>query len=118
MPVLANDFVETVKRSLARHHVPAKRLEIEVTETVLFDRSIAGTGQTLEALRAMGCTLAMDDFGTGYASLSHLTSSWLTASRSIAVSPAPAPAPAPARLSGRPWLHCRARLSVRAPDAG
>ena len=71
--LLADDFVETVKRSLARHHVPAKRLEIEVTETVLLDRSIARIGQTLEALRAMGCTLAMDDFGTGYASLSHLT---------------------------------------------
>ena len=72
--LLADDFVETVKRSLARHHVPASRLEIEVTETVLLDRSIARIGHTLEALRAMGCTLAMDDFGTGYASLSHLTS--------------------------------------------
>ena len=72
--LLADDFVETVKRSLARHRLPASRLEIEVTETVLLDRSIARIGHTLEALRAMGCTLAMDDFGTGYASLSHLTS--------------------------------------------
>jgi EAL domain-containing protein (putative c-di-GMP-specific phosphodiesterase class I) len=56
-----------------RHAVPATRLEIEVTETVLLDRSIARIGHTLEALRAMGCTLAMDDFGIGYASLSHLT---------------------------------------------
>lgn len=72
--LLADDFVETVKRCLTRHAVPANRLEIEVTETVLLDRSIARIGHTLEALRAMGCTLAMDDFGTGYASLSHLTS--------------------------------------------
>ena len=72
--LLADDFVETVKRSLARHQLPPTRLEIEVTETVLLDRSIARIGHTLEALRAMGCTLAMDDFGTGYASLSHLTS--------------------------------------------
>lgn len=72
--LLADDFVETVKRCLARHGVLACRLEIEVTETVLLDRSIARIGHTLEALRAMGCTLAMDDFGTGYASLSHLTS--------------------------------------------
>ncbi|WP_313671005.1 EAL domain-containing protein [Sandarakinorhabdus sp.] len=71
--LLADDFLDTVKRSLARHAVPATRLEIEVTETVLLDRSIARIGHTLEALRAMGCTLAMDDFGTGYASLSHLT---------------------------------------------
>jgi EAL domain-containing protein (putative c-di-GMP-specific phosphodiesterase class I) len=72
--LLADDFVEMMKRSLARHLLPASRLEIEVTETVLLDRSIARIGHTLEALRAMGCTLAMDDFGTGYASLSHLTS--------------------------------------------
>ena len=71
--LLADDFLDTVRRSLARHAVPASRLEIEVTETVLLDRSIARIGHTLEALRAMGCTLAMDDFGTGYASLSHLT---------------------------------------------
>lgn len=71
--LLADDFVENVRRSLARHAIPPGRLEIEVTETVLLDRSIARIGHTLEALRAMGCTLAMDDFGTGYASLSHLT---------------------------------------------
>jgi diguanylate cyclase (GGDEF)-like protein len=72
--LLADDFLDIVRRSLARHGVPATRLEIEVTETVLLDRSIARIGHTLEALRTMGCTLAMDDFGTGYASLSHLTS--------------------------------------------
>ncbi|MEI6484954.1 MAG: EAL domain-containing protein [Sphingomonadales bacterium] len=71
--LLADDFVESVRRALARHGVPAGRLEIEVTETVLLDRSIVRIGSTLEALRAMGCSLAMDDFGTGYASLSHLT---------------------------------------------
>jgi diguanylate cyclase (GGDEF)-like protein/PAS domain S-box-containing protein len=72
--LLADDFLDTVRRALARHGIPAARLEVEVTETVLLDRSIARIGQALEALRAMGCTLAMDDFGTGYASLSHLTS--------------------------------------------
>ncbi|OSZ72236.1 hypothetical protein CAP39_02445 [Sphingomonas sp. IBVSS1] len=71
--LLADDFVDLVAAALARHGIPAGRLEIEVTETVLLDRSTARIGQTLEALRAMGCTLAMDDFGTGYASLSHLT---------------------------------------------
>jgi diguanylate cyclase (GGDEF)-like protein/PAS domain S-box-containing protein len=72
--LLADDFIDSVRRALARHRVPATRLEVEVTETVLLDRSIARIGQALEALRAMGCSLAMDDFGTGYASLSHLTS--------------------------------------------
>jgi diguanylate cyclase (GGDEF)-like protein len=72
--LLADDFLETVRRLLARHGVPAARLEVEVTETVLLDRSIARIGQALESLRAQGIALAMDDFGTGYASLSHLTS--------------------------------------------
>lgn len=72
--LLADDFVESLRRALARHGIDPGRLEVEVTETVLLDRSIARIGQTLEALRALGCSLAMDDFGTGYASLSHLTS--------------------------------------------
>ncbi len=72
--LLAEDFVETVRRRLAAHAVPPDRLEIEVTEGVLLDRSIGRIGQALEALRSMGVRLAMDDFGTGYASLSHLTS--------------------------------------------
>lgn len=72
--LLADDFVESLRRALARHAIAASQLEVEVTETVLLDRSIARIGQTLEALRALGCSLAMDDFGTGYASLSHLTS--------------------------------------------
>lgn len=72
--LLADDFIDTVRRALAQHDVPASRLELEVTESVLLDRSIARIGQTLHALRDMGCSLAMDDFGTGYASLSHLTS--------------------------------------------
>jgi diguanylate cyclase (GGDEF)-like protein/PAS domain S-box-containing protein len=72
--LLADDFLDTIRRMLARHRVPPQRLEVEVTETVLLDRSISRISDTLEALRSMGCSLAMDDFGTGYASLSHLTS--------------------------------------------
>jgi diguanylate cyclase (GGDEF)-like protein len=72
--LLADDFVDTVRRALAEHGVPPTRLELEVTEGVLLDRSIIRIGQTLHALRDMGCSLALDDFGTGYASLSHLTS--------------------------------------------
>lgn len=71
--LLADGFLDNFRRSVARHALPATRLEIEVTATVLLDRSIARIGHTLEALRAMGCTLAMNDFGTGYVSLSHLT---------------------------------------------
>ncbi len=71
--LLADNFLDNLKRSLARHALPATRLENKMTATVLLDRFIARIGHKLDALRAMGCTLATDDFGTGYASLSHLT---------------------------------------------
>ena len=87
--LLADDFLDTVKRSLARHAVPATRLEIEVTETVLLDRSIARIGHTLEALRAMGCTLAMDVLAPAMPRSPTSPAFRLTASRSIAASPAP-----------------------------
>lgn len=71
--LLSDEFLETLRRLLATHGVPATSLEMEITETVLLDRSIARIGETLEALRTRGVSLSLDDFGTGYASLSHLT---------------------------------------------
>ncbi len=72
--LLADDVLETLRQALERHGVPASALEIEITETVLLDRSVSRIGETLESLRARGVSLSLDDFGTGYASLSHLTS--------------------------------------------
>ncbi|MBL6432272.1 MAG: EAL domain-containing protein [Alphaproteobacteria bacterium] len=43
-----------------------------MTETVLLDKATDQVANTLERLRAMGFGIAMDDFGTGYASLAHL----------------------------------------------
>jgi diguanylate cyclase (GGDEF)-like protein len=56
---------------LHRTRLPACRLELEVTESLLID----GTEQALAALRSlksMGVRIALDDFGTGYSSLSYL----------------------------------------------
>jgi len=50
-----------------------KRLELEITETVLLDKSDQVLA-TLHALRALGVRISMDDFGTGYSSLSYLRS--------------------------------------------
>ena len=60
-----------VTAALARSGLPARRLEIELTETALVEdeREIA---HALAALRALGIRVAMDDFGTGYSSLVHL----------------------------------------------
>ena len=47
-------------------------LELEVTETVLLDRSASRIAEVLAGLRGLGVEIALDDFGTGYASLAHL----------------------------------------------
>jgi EAL domain-containing protein (putative c-di-GMP-specific phosphodiesterase class I) len=65
-------LVNAVERALKEACLPATRLELEVTETVVLAgaESIA----TLNALRARGIAIVLDDFGTGYASLSNLVS--------------------------------------------
>src|SRR3984885_10191106 len=51
--------------------LPAHRLELEITETLLLGNSEVIMGE-LQALKAMGVAIVMDDFGTGYSSLSYL----------------------------------------------
>jgi diguanylate cyclase (GGDEF)-like protein/PAS domain S-box-containing protein len=51
----------------------ASRLEVEITETLLLEKSEQVVA-TLHALRALGVRISMDDFGTGYSSLSYLRS--------------------------------------------
>jgi diguanylate cyclase (GGDEF)-like protein len=60
-----------VEAALADTGLPAERLELEITENVLLADNRA-TLEVLHALRAQGVRIAMDDFGTGYASLSTL----------------------------------------------
>lgn len=51
--------------------LPAKRLELEITETALIQDPIRTT-HILRQLKALGVSIAMDDFGVGYSSLSTL----------------------------------------------
>ena len=66
------DLVRTVGAALAAAGLPASRLELEVTESVLLQET-ATTIAVLHELRALGIRIAMDDFGTGYSSLSYLS---------------------------------------------
>ena len=52
--------------------LPPQRLELEITESVLFENE--GTNVTMmHQLKNLGISIALDDFGTGYSSLSYLT---------------------------------------------
>lgn len=65
-------FGDMVARVLEELGVPGAWLELELTERMLMDE-IASAPLTLAALRALGLTVSVDDFGTGYTSLAHLT---------------------------------------------
>ena len=66
-------LVDVVKDALRSSGLSARRLELEITESVLLTDSEA-TVATLHALRNIGVRISMDDFGTGYSSLSYLRS--------------------------------------------
>jgi EAL domain-containing protein (putative c-di-GMP-specific phosphodiesterase class I) len=67
----SDDFVPTVIRLLEEERVPARLLELELTERMLLDET-SGVRHKIKQLKAMGIRIAMDDFGTGYSSLSQL----------------------------------------------
>ncbi|MXQ13602.1 bifunctional diguanylate cyclase/phosphodiesterase [Microvirga makkahensis] len=69
---LSGDYAERVLHQLRLAGLPASRLEIEVTETVLVGREATYVEHALQTLNAAGMKIALDDFGTGYASLTHL----------------------------------------------
>ncbi len=64
-------IAEHVQAALELSGLPAGRLELEITESVLLQDD-ADVMRTLFALRALGVRISMDDFGTGYSSLSYL----------------------------------------------
>ncbi len=66
-------LVDMIARSLELSGLPGRRLEIEITESVLL-REDQLVLETLHRLRDMEVRVAMDDFGTGYSSLSQLHS--------------------------------------------
>ena len=67
------DLYEAVAAALAVSGLKPSRLELEITEGLLL-RDEAATHDVLHKLRALGVRIALDDFGTAYASLSYLRS--------------------------------------------
>jgi len=67
------NLLNVVMAALAETGMPARKLQLEITETVLLQNTFA-TLATLHELRKLGVQIALDDFGTGYSSLSYLRS--------------------------------------------
>ena len=71
--VTAGCLIEHVAEAMMRSGLPANRLHIELTES-LFAGNQELVGPTLQALRAIGVRISLDDFGTGFSSLAYLRS--------------------------------------------
>jgi diguanylate cyclase (GGDEF)-like protein len=65
------EFVQTVRDALTDVGLPASRLEVEITESLLL-KDNPNNLAILREMHDMGIQIAMDDFGTGYSSLSYL----------------------------------------------
>jgi diguanylate cyclase len=65
------DFVGIVQQTLSSTKLPPERLSLELLESVLVSR-FEETASKITQLRATGVRLALDDFGSGYSSLSYL----------------------------------------------
>jgi predicted signal transduction protein with EAL and GGDEF domain len=67
----SGDLVEKVANALACSSLQPRRLELEITESVLLDKTKSNL-RTLRRLKDLGARISLDDFGTGYSSLSYL----------------------------------------------
>lgn len=69
--LMQEDFVQSVAAVLAETGLPPEYLELEITESVLMER-LEDNVRKLEELRNQGVRIALDDFGSGYSSLTYL----------------------------------------------
>ena len=70
--LIQGDLEAKLSASLAKYHVPAAMLGLELTESVLLDERAGDISARLVALRDKGHPIAIDDFGTGYSSMAYL----------------------------------------------
>jgi len=69
--LIQSDFAHTLQIILRETGLPASRLTLEITESLLLVQDVA-TEEHLRQLRSLGVKIAIDDFGTGYSSLAYL----------------------------------------------
>ena len=61
----------TLRAALERYAVDPAQIELELTESILMD-NVAATIAVLQDIKALGCAISIDDFGSGYSSLNYL----------------------------------------------
>jgi len=61
----------TLAEALRQHTVDPEQIELELTESILMD-NVADTIAVLRDIKALGCAISIDDFGSGYSSLNYL----------------------------------------------
>jgi predicted signal transduction protein with EAL and GGDEF domain len=66
----SGDVYKAVKSALDETGLKSRRLELEITESVLL-RDEAKVHEVLDKIHGLGVQIALDDFGTAYASLSY-----------------------------------------------
>lgn len=71
LQLMQDDFAAAVCRIIAEENYPPELLELEITESILME-SFATNVRVIEFLRSKGITISLDDFGSGYSSLTYL----------------------------------------------
>lgn len=69
--LMKNDFLSEIRELILTSDIPASKLEIEITESIMID-SAEKALRCIDEIKSMGIQIAIDDFGTGYSSLSYL----------------------------------------------
>ena len=69
--LMKNNFIDEIKSVIEENGIPATRLEIEITESIMIDSADKAL-KRINELKNLGVKIAIDDFGTGYSSLSYL----------------------------------------------
>lgn len=70
--LLHASFAKTILRKLDRKAIAPQQLTVEITERVLVDDLSPNSHRALSELQDHGVRISLDDFGTGFASLTHL----------------------------------------------
>ena len=65
------NFVNRIKCIIDKHKVPASKIELELTESIMLENAEL-TIRKIKQLKRLGIEISIDDFGTGYSSLSYL----------------------------------------------